>query len=382
MTAVVTDVHYRMALAVIRDLGERGVRVVCCERAGQGAAVGFASRYCAEACTLPAEGYANALYALCRELYEAEGEKPALLPVGAGTLAALTEPENTQRFENVAGTLLPDRAALDTLNDKEAVARLAGELHIPVPEAYTPETARFPCAVKPRCGEKFGITASERYRICRDPAELAAARERFMALTGEEPLCQQVLPGDGLGCSVLAENGRVRRSICHRRVREYPVTGGPSSCCEAVEDDDLTAYAAALAVRTGFSGLFMAEFKLDGEGKPRLLEVNPRVWGTYPLTRAAKAGFSWEWFRLAWNRGNPDKPLPENAAGAKTGKRMAFAASDLLAAAGYWKAGQKKRALGAVGTFFDPRTADGVWEWRDLKPALRYYGSILKRGGR
>lgn len=382
MTAVVTDVHYRMALAVIRDLGEQGMRVVCCEREGQGAALGFVSRYCAEARTLPAEGYVDALYALCREIYEAEGERPALLPVGAGTLAALAEPENARRFEDVAGTLLPDKAALDALNDKEAVAELAQELKIPVPEAYTPETARFPCAVKPRCGEKFGITASERYRICKDPAELAAARARFAALTGEEPLCQQYLPGDGLGCSVIAENGRVRRSICHRRVREYPVSGGPSSCCEAVEDANLTAYAAALAARTGFSGLFMAEFKLDDEGRPRLLEVNPRVWGTYPLTRAAKAGFSREWFRLAWNRGNPDKALPEEADGAKIGKRMAFLASDLTAAAGYWKAGQKKRALGAVGAFLDPRVADGVWEWRDLRPALRYYGSLLKRGGK
>ena len=30
MTAIVTDVHYRMSLALIRDLAQAGDRVVCC----------------------------------------------------------------------------------------------------------------------------------------------------------------------------------------------------------------------------------------------------------------------------------------------------------------------------------------------------------------
>ena len=48
MTAVITDVHYRMSLALIRDLAQAGVRVVCCERAGAGAPLGFSSKYAGE----------------------------------------------------------------------------------------------------------------------------------------------------------------------------------------------------------------------------------------------------------------------------------------------------------------------------------------------
>lgn len=381
MRAIVTDVHYRMALALIRDLGERGVRVLGCD-AAEGKPVGFYSKYCQDTRIFQNKDYIDRLFDLCSGLYRAEGEKPALLAVGAGTLSELAEPRNTERFRAVCGLLVPTGEALDTLNDKEAVAKLGEELGIPVPEEYTPESASFPCAVKPRCGERFGLSAAQRYAIAKTPEELASFRERFRAVTGEEPVIQRYLPGGGLGCSVIAENGRVRRSICHRRVREYPVTGGPSTCCEAFRDERLEGYAALLVEKTGFSGPCMVEFKLDGEGAPRLLEVNPRVWGTYPLTRAAGAGFSWEWFRLAWNSGNPEKALPPEDAGFIPGKRMTFAASDLAAAAGYWKTGQKKRALGAIGSLLDPRVADGVWEWRDMKPAVRYYTSLLKRGGK
>ena len=31
MTAIVTDAHYRMSLALIRDLADSGVRVIACE---------------------------------------------------------------------------------------------------------------------------------------------------------------------------------------------------------------------------------------------------------------------------------------------------------------------------------------------------------------
>ncbi len=381
MTAIVTDVHYRMSLAVIRDLGQRGVRVVCCERDGGGEPIGFSSKYCAASRLLPKDACMDALFDLCAEITSAEGEKPALLPVGAATLAELAEPGTAEKFAAAAGLLLPAKTALDTLNDKEAAAGLARELGIPVPEEYAPDAVRFPCAVKPRCGEKFGLTAAERYRIAENTRELAQARDRFRSLTGEEPILQQYLPGGGMGCSVAAEDGRVTRSVCHRRIREYPVTGGPSSCAQALSDPVLEGYAARLMEKVHFSGLAMVEFKLDGEGRPFLLEVNPRVWGSYPLARAAHAGLSWEWFRLAWNRGNPGRTLLPDPEGLKEGKKMTFTATDLAAGLGYLKRGQVKRSLGAALDFLNPAVSDGVWEWRDAKPALRYYKSLLKRGG-
>lgn len=91
MTAIVTDAHYRMSVSLIRDLSDRGVRVVACEKASIKNPVGFASRGVLRCVRLPEDGYLDALLALCREILAQEGEKPALLPVGAKTLALLSE---------------------------------------------------------------------------------------------------------------------------------------------------------------------------------------------------------------------------------------------------------------------------------------------------
>lgn len=189
--------------------------------------------------------------------------------------------------------------------------------------------------------------------------EAVAAFLHCYALAGEDPVVQRRLTGGALGCSVLAQGGRVLHSICHRRLREYPVSGGPSSCCRCEARDNLRRYMEQLVATTEFSGLAMFEFKEDAAGAPHLWEVNPRVWGTYPLTRVSRSGFSLLWCALAWNTANAPVPLPP-AAQPKHCK-MIFAASDAMAAFGYLRRGkvgktQPRRAragnvLHAKGTF-------------------------------
>lgn len=387
MTAIITDVHYRMSLALIRDLAQAGVKVICCERQGASAPLGFASRYSARNVTLPAEGWLDALYGLCAQTAAEEGERPALLPVGAATLAALAPQLVRARFAEVCGLCIPTAEQLDAFNSKRRVAELARELEIPVPEEFLPQPGEsvdgfarrlpLPCVVKPLCGEKLGLTAADRYAVCSTPEAAAVACRRFRELAGETPVVQAYLTGDGLGCSVLAEEGRVAAAICHRRVREYPVSGGPSACCDCVERPDLTAWAARLVERVGYTGLAMFEFKEDAAGRPRLLEVNPRIWGTFPLTRVSHSGIPLLWCRLAWNRGNPDRAVPAPPAERPRPCRMRFAASDLMSGLGYLRRGEVRRGLTAAVDLFRPSVRDGLWEWSDPRPGLMYYKSLI-----
>ena len=57
LTAIITDVHYRMSLALIRDLAEAGVRLICCEREGMASPLGFRSRHVRESVLLPAKEF-------------------------------------------------------------------------------------------------------------------------------------------------------------------------------------------------------------------------------------------------------------------------------------------------------------------------------------
>lgn len=387
MTAIVTDVHYRMSLALIRDLAQAGVKVICCERENVPAPLGFASKYTARAVTLPAEGYLEALYALCAQVSREEGENPALLPVGAATLALLVE--NGAKFDPVCGLLIPTPGQLDTFNSKAAVAALGEELGVPVPRQFAPAEGEsladffarlpLPCVVKPLCGEKFGLSAAQRYVIVTDTAQGRAAYEKFCSLTGEAPLVQEYLPGGALGCSVLAREGEVLASLSHRRLREYPVSGGPSACCERISRPDLEDYAARMVKKTGYSGLAMFEFKEDAQGEPRLLEVNPRVWGTFPLTRVSRSGIPLLWCAASWNAGNPGREVSLPQSPEPKSRKMNFFPSDLISGLGYLKKGKPGKAFGALVDLLNPTVRDGLWEWGDPRPGLMYYRSLLRK---
>lgn len=391
MVAIVTDVHYRMSLALIRDLAQAGVEVITCEQdrcrdSRTSPALGALSRYVSRHVWLPGgtDGL-EALLSLCRETGLGRDCRPALLPAGAATLALIAE--NRERFEPLCGLCVPTAEQLDLLNSKPRLAGLAARLGVPLPESMAPgeDLDRFldrqglPCVIKPACGEKLGLTAAARYAVASTREEARAAWERFSRLAGEPPVVQGYLPGRALGCSVLARSGQVMAAICHQRVREYPVSGGPSSCCQCVEREDIRTYAARLTAETGLTGLAMFEFKEDRDGAPRLLECNPRVWGTFPLTRVSGSGIPLLWCALAWNAGNPDNPAPLPVLTLPRGRRMIFAASDLMAAAGYARRGSPGRALGALGDLLNPWVRDGLFEWGDMLPALAYFRSLLAK---
>ncbi len=380
MTAVVTDAHYRMSVALIRDLADAGVRVVACEKEAFQQPVGFCSRGAARRVQLPEQGYLDALYALCREEMEASGEKPALLIVGAQTLALVSGAQ--ARFSAVCGLCIPTPEQLSLFNSKSAVAAMAARLGVAAPQSYEKtaqesEDAFFarvplPCAVKPTCGEKFGLRAEARYRIACTREQLRQAYAHFSALTHEAPVVQEYLTGAGLGCSVLCRAGQIVCAIAHRRVREYPVSGGPSSCCETIRPEPLLPLVAPLVREAGYTGLAMFEFKQDASGAPRLLEINPRVWGTYPLTRASGSNFSTCWLALSLGLALPAYRAPCPV-------KMAFYPSDFAAMLGYLRRGEARKCFAGLADWLSPNVKNGLAERGDPGPARAYRRQLLTK---
>ena len=382
MIVIITDAHYRMAAALIRDMVEAEMKVIVCETADFEKPLGFFCRGITRTAVLPSEDSLQALFELCSNVYTASGEKPVLLPVGAKTLAALAEIRS--RFDAVCGLLIPSKAHLELLNDKSAVHLLAERCGIPVPKDYYlaegqsltafSESVPLPCVVKPLCGEKFGLAAKDRYCICRTPEQLENAYVHFSALTSQPPLIEQYLSGDGLGCSVLCENGEVLCAISHRRIREYPISGGPSSCCCTIHNHDLLPQVKLLVSELEFSGLAMFEFKLDANGTPHLLECNPRLWGTFPLTRASGSNFSRIWAMRAAGQPAPEYIRPKKV-------KMVYYPSDLLAGIGYLLHGKVGKFFGVLGDFLSIKTKHGLYERKDPAPYWRYVRSLFERGG-
>lgn len=375
MIAVITDVHYRMSLALIRTLGENGIKVICCEKEDEKNPPGFYSKYCSSSFSFQEADYIPSLFELCKRIYLEKGEKPVLFCVGAKTSASVSE--QREKFAEVASFLIPTVQQLEIFNDKIAVAKL-GEKHcIPTPIAYEApyEDVIFPCVVKPICGEKFGLGAAKRYHIAKDADSLQKYIDLFFNITGAAPIVQKYLNGAGAGCSVLCRDGEVFYAICHKRVREYPISGGPSTCCESFYDEKLVNYAKKIVKSISYSGVAMIEFKYDNSGKAHLLEINPRVWGTFPLTRASSSDFIMNWFELSRGREIMESQKNSNYRRVK----MTFSFSDAIAAIGYAKKGKISKALSALVDFINPFVKDGLWEWTDIRPGWVYFISVLKR---
>jgi predicted ATP-grasp superfamily ATP-dependent carboligase len=86
----------------------------------------------------------------------------------------------------------------------------------------------------------------------------------------------------------------------HRRVREYPVTGGPSTTAESVRDPELEALGLRLLETLNWHGAAMVEFKKDSrDGEFTLLEVNPKFWGSLGLAIACGVDFPYLAARMA-----------------------------------------------------------------------------------
>ncbi len=373
-TVVITDGKYRSALAAARDLGQAGYRVVVTQTRGDCAAEPpvFASRY--------AEGrwiegavadpqYPDRLKALL-EAVRAEGgaedPKPVLLCVGAGSLSAAARERSL--LEPAADFLIAAPEALDALNDKQTVHARALELGLPVPRQFEAEPEVWPVVIKPHCGEKQGLKAAERYAVAKDRSEFRVQLERMRAYD-PAPIIQEKILGAGSGVSLLlGRESELLGAVCHRRLREYPMSGGPSTCCVTTYDPARIEQAYSLLRSFDFTGLAMVEFKGDC-----ILEVNPRIWGSFPLAVFAGSSICRSYALAA-----AGEPVSCETADYEIGKKMRFCFNDLAASADLLRHGKLRAGFSGLLDFF--RIPEGLKDREDMAAYKAYLRSYRKRG--
>ena len=109
----------------------------------------------------------------------------------------------------------------------------------------------------------------------------------------------------------------------------------------------------------------MVEYKRDRrDGTYRLLEVNPRFWGSVPLARLSGLNLP-----AALVANAVDGSLPQDTM-AKTGVKMRILPKDILAGAGYLASGRLGKFGGFARDLFDPRVKPGLFDSTDPKPAF------------
>jgi len=363
--ALVTDGRSRVALAVVRALGQAGVRVAVVEQerfAGRAPAA-FRSRYVRRCGVLPSLEDENAfIEALAREARGVD----VILPVSTNVLMACVR--NAGRLP--ARLPAPPLETVRRANDKWAVQEVARRAGVPVPaSAADLEGAiarlRCPAVVKLRDDEGTELDPADRYAVCRTPGELRERYREFERIR-PSPVVQEFVEGDGYGVGVIAKDGRVLASLCYRREREYPVSGGPSSLCVTVRDGRLAGYAASIIRELGWTGAAMVEFRKGDDY--RLMEVNPRFWGGLPL--ATRAGINFPHLLCRMAVGEEFPPVTDYPGGI----RLRFLTMDVPAAlAAVADPSRRGRYVaGFLRDLLDPGIGDGILDPRDLGGSLAY----------
>jgi predicted ATP-grasp superfamily ATP-dependent carboligase len=355
---------------VVRALGRAGaqVSVVEQERFATRTPTAFRSRYVSRRDVLPSLGkgdaFMDALARLARDV-------DVLLPVSTNVALACAA-----RREKLPVRLpIPPLATLRRANDKSSVLAVARKVGVPIPVTFAPEAEdeledvlariRLPAVVKLRDDEGTVLEPGQRYAVGRTPDEIRRAFRALHALK-PFPLIQEKVVGDGYGVGILAEEGRILAAVAHRRVREYPISGGPSALAVSVRDEKLLGYATAVIRELGWSGVAMVEFKKDNDY--RLMEVNPRFWGALPLATAAGVNFPDLLCRRAM--GEDIGPPPSYREGVK----VRFLPLDLAAA---WDAlfdpeRRSRYLFGFLRDSFDTTIRDGIFDPGDLQASILY----------
>lgn len=114
-------------------------------------------------------------------------------------------------------------------------------------------------------------------------------------------MIQEFIPqGGAYGVSMLFNHGEPRAIFTHKRLREYPNSGGPSTLRESISFPEVEGYATTLLKALDWHGVAMVEFRVDPrDGRPKLMEINPRFWGSLPLAIYSGVDFPYLLYKMA-----------------------------------------------------------------------------------
>ncbi len=342
MRVLVTDAEFKNSLSVIRNLGQHGVEVIAA--APTRLAQGFFSRFCAGRLIHPPPANEPAFLAWLLDTIQTR-RADVVMPIGDASTVAVSRLK--PQLQHHARVPVADWETMRIAASKQETVRFASAIGIPVPRTYAPDDIieSFPVVVKATAG-------SGRVRYVNTAAELAACDRAHVVV-------QEYVPGEGRAFFALFDRGAPQATFMHRRLREYPVTGGPSTAAESIADPVLGELGLRLLRALQWHGVAMVEFKRDErDGGYRLMEINPKFWGSLDLAISAGVEFPWLTARLAMGESFP--PVTQYRLGA----RFRWVFEDLMHVLA------RPKDIGAfLRDFWDPAVADDL-HWDDPGPSL------------
>lgn len=376
----VTDGRSLAALAIVRSLGQKGIKIHCGEEFRHN--ITFFSRYVQKRVIYPSPQkeplkFLNAILEMVRsEKYD------MIMPVRDETSLLLSR--HKEVLSRYTELYLADYEVMNTFRDKGETVRAALKHNIPCPKTYFPEetgiaeikdNAPYPLLIRPRVS-----SGSRGIRPVKNSDELDSAYIKVKDEYGE-PIIQEQIPKSGYctACVLLDRDCRNIAAFTYERVKEYPLSGGPTVVGISCINEPIKEHALRLLRGLKWTGVAEVEFIIDADGEPKLLEVNPRFW--MPLNLAIYSGvdFPYLLYRLAMGE------MVEPVTSYKTGMKYRW----VLPSEVLWlmQTSDKLQGLKEFFNFWEGGTCYGELSLSDPMPvagvmlqALNYAASAEKRG--
>jgi biotin carboxylase len=178
------------------------------------------------------------------------------------------------------------------LHDKWKLTKILSDLNLPYPESELAENEEevlntklaFPIITKP-----LDMASSTGVQLHHSREELIATVEDGRLFKSMPLLVQRYIPGEDIGFSFFADNGKILASaLCRqmcRGVRQY------------FSDNRMNQLIEKLLLSTGYTGVGHIDARYDPDvDEYRILEVNPRFWAS--VLYATRAGLNFPSYLL------------------------------------------------------------------------------------
>lgn len=297
---LVTDGRSLAALAIVRSFGEKGFEVHCGDDFKNN--LSSFSKYVKKRIVYPSpENKESEFMSFIVDLIKRE-KYDMVIPVRDEITLLLSKYE--EHISKITHTYLADYEVINKFRDKGQTIKIAKKANIPVPNTFYPEDTdleeikkniKYPVLIRARIS-----SGSRGIKKVESPSEFEAAYNEIKKEYGE-PIIQDYVSKTGYSTACLLLNDRQEQiaSFSYERVKEYPISGGPTVVGISTDDSVVKEYSLKLLQSVGWKGVAEIEYILDEKGNPLLLEVNPRFW--MPLNLAIKAGvdFPYILYKLA-----------------------------------------------------------------------------------
>jgi predicted ATP-grasp superfamily ATP-dependent carboligase len=367
MSALITLSGSLKALTVIRSLGKKNIRVISADVSER--TLGNYSKYTTKSMLIPYDYKNQSKYIGCLLSYLKRNQIDVLMPVHSNDTYLIIK--HKKKFEKFTKVPFSEYNKVSALNDKWVLDKILTSLEIKKPDTYRARNIKdlkevsrkieYPAVIKLKSSSSsLGLSfVYSREQLIKRYLQTI---NKYCLRKKDYPIIQEYVEGTGYGVSLLYNQGDIRALFTHKRIREYPIDGGPSTARVSTRNKEMEDMAIKLLDHVEWHGVAMVEFKQIKNNKPILLEVNPRFWGS--INQAVQSGVDFPYLLYKMAVEGDVKPVRSYKVGVKT-------RNTLIDFISLKQSIIRNRDVSLLKEFFASYHED-VFSWKDPKPFISF----------